>query len=274
MEYLVNKIAVIVGTMVIGLSMCVNAGDSITLDGSTTVGPIAKAFAGYYMKQHPDTDVSISMTGSGSGAKSLMQGACDIANMSRFMKPQEYKKAVQNGIQPVPHMVALDGIAVVVHPRNPVSELSLDDVKDIYTGKVTNWKTLGGPDIKIVKVSRDTSSGTYEVFSDLALQGAAIKNAEYVKSNGAARSRVSNTKAAIAYVGLGFLNGVKAVTLEGVKPNMKTVGSGAYPLARPLFMWTDGFPELGGNVFQFIMMKQSDVGKQIIKDIGFVPVGG
>jgi len=256
------------------LSVSVGAKENLSVDGSTTVGPVAKAFAGYYMQENPDVNISVSMTGSGNGAKSLIQGACDIAAMSRFMHSSEYKKAISNDVFPVPHMVALDGIAIVVHPSNPVSKLSLAQLKKIYTGEITSWKELGGPDRKIVKISRDTSSGTYEVFSKMVLHGEPIDNAEYVKSNGAIRARVKNTRAAIGYVGLGFLNSVKPVTIEGIKPTMKTVGSGAYPLARPLYFWTDGYPEVGSDMFRFIMLYQTEVGKQIVKDIGFVPVGG
>ncbi len=246
----------------------------IGIKGSSTVGPVAKAFAGYFMAKNSGVTITVSETGSGAGAKSLINGNCDIAAMSRYMKEKEYQQAVKNDILPCPHVVAMDGIAVAVHPSNPVSKLTMKELKHIYTGKITNWKELGGPDKKIVKISRDTSSGTYGVFVEKALDNAEIHNAEYVQSNGAARARISKTPAAIGYVGLGFLEGVKAVKLNGVKPTMKTVGSGRYPLARPLFMWTDGFPDIGGVQYRFIMLHKTDAGKQMIKDIGFVPISG
>lgn len=274
MRHLVNKLAMVAVSAMVGLSATVSTGETITLDGSTTVEPVAEAFAGYYRGKNSDVDITISGSGSGNGAKSLIEGACDIGNMSRFMKEKEYKAAVENGVTPVPHTVAIDGICVVVNPQNPVEELSLNDIKDIYTGKVTNWKELDGPDEKIVKISRDSSSGTFGVFGDVALEGADIKDAEYVQSNGAVRSRVKDTRGAIGYVGLAFLEGVKPVTVDGAEPTTENVGSGKYPLARPIFMWTDGMPKLDSHVMQFIMLSQSKAGKEMIKDLGLVPYGG
>ena len=257
-----------------GLATSTMAEDRILLDGSTTVGPVAKAFAEYYKQEHPSVKITVQETGSGNGAKSLINDACDIACMSRFMKPKEFKLAVERDVYPVPHVVAMDGIAVIVHPSNPIDELTLGQVKAIYTGRIRNWKQLGGPDMKIVKISRDTSSGTYEVFSELALDEAPIKRAEYVQSNGAARARVKSTPAAIGYAGLAFLDGVKGIKINGVQPTLKTVGSGAFPLARPLFMWTNGYPKLGSHVHRYIMLHLSEEGKKIIRGIGFVPLGG
>ncbi len=245
---------------------------TIVIDGSSTVGPVAKAFAQYYMDRYPNVTITVSETGSGNGAKSLINGACDIADMSRFIKPKEFKSAIDNGIYPVAHVVAMDGIAVAVHPSNPISELSLRQVKQIYTGRVTNWRELGGPNREIVVISRDTSSGTYGVFSDIVLDDEPIERAEYVQSNGAARSRVSTTPAAIAYVGLGFLEGLKAVAVNGVEPNLRTVGTGRYPIARPLFMVTDGYPDIGSHLHRFITLYLSPSGQQIVKDVGYVPV--
>ncbi len=247
--------------------------NKIVIDGSTTVGPIAKAFAGYYKKQNPDVKINISETGSGNGAKSMINNACNIAIMSRFMKKSEFKTAVEKGVIPMPHVVAMDGIAVVVHPSNPVKQLTLSQLCAIYSGKVTNWKAVGGPDKKIVIISRDTSSGTYEVFHKLVLQDKKMKDVEYVASNGAARARVSKTPAAIGYVGLGFLEGVKPIKVNGVEPTTSNIGTGRYPLARPLFMWTNGFPKIGSHVYSFIMLHTSKVGKKIISELHFVPVG-
>lgn len=274
MRHLVNKLAMVAMSTVVGLFVNVSDAETITIDGSTTVEPVAQAFAGYYRAKNPDVDITISGSGSGNGAKSLVEDACDIGNMSRFMKQKEYEAAVENGVMPVPHTVAIDGIIVVVNPQNPVEELSLKDVKDIYTGKVSNWKELGGPDEKVVKISRDSSSGTFGVFGDVALEGADIKGAEYVQSNGAVRARVRDTRGAIGYVGLAFLEGVKSVTIDGIEPTTETVGSGQYPLARPLFMWTDGMPKLDSHVMQYIMLSQKKSGREMIKDLGLVPFGG
>jgi phosphate transport system substrate-binding protein len=246
----------------------------IIIDGSTTVGPIAKAFAEYYMAKHPDVNITVSESGSGNGAKSLINGVCDIADMSRFMKQNEFEAAVQKGILPVAHVVAMDGIAIVVHPSNPIKGLTVQQVRGIYEGTITNWKQLGGPDVEIVMISRDTNSGTYESFEALVMNRKKIHGrAEYVGSNGAIRQRVQSTQAAIGYLGLGFVDrGVKALEIDGVYPDAATVASGVYPVARPLFMFTDGYPEPGSHLFSFITLYLTPKGQEIIEEIGFVPV--
>jgi len=246
---------------------------NIVLDGSTTVGPIAKAFADYY-KEKSGVGATISESGSGNGVKSLINGACDIANMSRFMKESEFKTCVEKGILPVAHVVAFDGLAVVVNPANKVSALTDAQIADIYTGKITNWKQLGGDDAEIVVISRDTNSGTYETFNELILRKkAVVKGAEYVGSNGQAKTRVASTKNAIAYVGLGFVDDtVKTLSVDGILPSAKTIVSGKYPIARPLFMFTNGYPKMGSAVYDFVTLHLTEEGREIVKDLGYIPV--
>lgn len=246
---------------------------NIVLDGSTTVGPIAKAFADYY-KEKSGVGATISESGSGNGVKSLINGACDIANMSRFMKDSEFKTCVEKGILPVAHVVAFDGLAVVVNPANKVSALTDAQITDIYTGKITNWKQLGGDDAEIVVISRDTNSGTYETFNELILRKkAVVKGAEYVGSNGQAKTRVASTKNAIAYVGLGFVDDtVKTLSVDGILPSAKTIVSGKYPIARPLFMFTNGYPKMGSAVYDFVTLHLTEEGREIVKDLGYIPV--
>ena len=246
----------------------------IVFDGSTTVGPLAKAFAEYYMQHNSDVKITVAESGSGNGAKSLINGTCHIANMSRFMKPAEAGAAMEKGILPVPHVVALDGIAVIVHPANPVSGLSIEQIAAVYTGKVTNWKAVGGPDVPIVVISRDTNSGTYECFEELALgKQKMAAGVEYVGSNGGIRQRVQTTQAAIGYVGLGFVDRtVKAVAVDGVPASRQTVVSGRYPIARPLFMFTNGYPKLGSHLYSLMTLHLSPKGQEIVEAIGYVPV--
>jgi len=246
----------------------------ITVDGSTTVGPIAKAFAEYYMSKNPGVNITVSESGSGNGAKSLINGTCDIATMSRFMKDEEFKAAVEKGVYPVATVIAIDGLAVVVHPSCPVQGLTMGQISDIYTGKITNWKELGGPNIAIVLISRDTNSGTYESFETLVLNKQKISDrAEYVGSSGAIRARVQSTPAAIGYVGLGFVDKtVKALKVNDVYPDNVTVTSGAYPIARPLFMFTNGYPKMGSQLNSFLNLYLTQKGQEIIEEIGFVPV--
>lgn len=264
-------------TAVAALALCGAAAwaeTKIVIDGSTTVGPISKAFADFYKEGHPNVNITISESGSGNGVKSLMNKACDIANMSRFMKDAEFKSCVDKGIRPVAHVVAFDGLAVIVNPKNTVQALSMKQISDIYTGKISNWKELGGEDAKIVIVSRDTNSGTYETFNELVLKKAPVaKDAEYVGSNGQARTRVNTTKNAIAYVGLGFADdSVKTLSVNGILPNAKSVSSGKYPIARPLFMFTDGYPKMGSDVYNFVTIHLSKEGREIVSDLGYIPV--
>ncbi|MFW5894179.1 MAG: phosphate ABC transporter substrate-binding protein [Verrucomicrobiota bacterium] len=248
--------------------------ESIELDGSTTVGPIAKAFAEYYMKHNPEVNVTVSESGSGNGAKSLINGTADIGCMSRFMKDGEFKAAVDGGRTPVAHVVALDGLPILVHPSNPVTDISMDQVRDIYTGKISNWKELGGPDKAIISISRDTNSGTYETFNKLVMRKEKIgKGTEYVGSNGAVRQRVQSTQAAIGYAGLGFVDdSVKALKVNGIAPSTATVKTGEYPIARPLYMFTNGYPKLGSHLYKFVTLHLSEDGYYMIEEIGFIPV--
>jgi len=248
--------------------------NQIVIDGSTTVGPIAKAFAEHFMRENPGVNITVSESGSGNGAKSLINGACDVADMSRFMKDTEFAAAVEAGITPVAHVVALDGIAMIVHPSNPVRNLTIEQIRRIYAGEITNWNQVGGPNRPIIMVSRDTNSGTYETFEGLVMDDAAIaRNAEYVGSNGAIRQRIQSTQNAIGYVGLGFVDRtVKAVPVEGIMPSNETIVTGAYPIARPLFMFTNGYPELGSALHRFMTLYLTETGQEIVAAIGFIPV--
>ncbi|HNY25810.1 MAG TPA: phosphate ABC transporter substrate-binding protein [Candidatus Sumerlaeota bacterium] len=243
------------------------------MDGSTTVEPIMTAFAEYYMSQHPGVNITVSGTGSSNGAKSLLGGTCDVASMSRFMKDGEFKDALGKGVMPVAHLVALDGLAVVVNAANPVAELTVQQVRDIYAGRITNWNQVGGPDLKIVCIGRDTSSGTYECFEKLVMgEEKIVPSAEVTSSNGQVRQRVQSTPAAIGYVGLGFTKELKAVKINGVEPKPETILDGQYPVSRPLFVFTNGYPKLGSPVFDFVTMPLTEQGQEIITSKGFIPV--
>ena len=267
--------------MPVALAVCLAApvfggGDSkITIDGSTTVGPIAKAFAEYYMAKFKSVNITVSESGSGNGAKSLINGVCDVADMSREMKPGELEAAKKKGVKPVAHVVARDGLPVIVHPGNPVKGLRIEQVRDIYLGKINNWKKVGGPDKKIVKLSRDTNSGTYETFENKIMKKEKmVPDVEYVGSNGAIKQRVASTPAAIGYAGMGFLDkSVKALEINGVYPEKETVVDGSYPVSRPLYMYTNGKPKPGTPLHEFIALCDSKTGRNIVESLGFVPTG-
>ncbi len=274
-----NKIMSVVAAAAVAVSGmffsgAANADEKIVIEGSSTVGPIAKQFAEFFMDKNKGVNITVNESGSGNGAKALISGKCDIATMSRFMKEKEFKAAAGSGKMPVAHAVAMDGIAVVVNPANPVGKLTLEQIHDIYAGKVNNWKQVGGVDMPIVIISRDTSSGTYETFETKVMHKDPIASGvETVGSNGQMRARVQSTKNAIGYVGLGFVDkSVKAVLVNNIPATKSSVASGVYPIARPLFMFTDGYPKPGSTVFRFITMYLSKDGEAIIERIGFVPL--
>jgi len=264
----------IVGMMAAALAMGVVAhAETLQIDGSTTVGPIADAFAEYFKSIQPDLAITVKKTGSGDGAAALIDGRCDIATMSRFMKTEEFQKAVGNNVLPVAHVVAMDGVCVVVHPSNPVKALTSAQVRDIYTGKISNSSQVGGSNTPIVVISRDTSSGTYETFESLVMKKQPMAaGVEYVNANPQAQSRVRTTAGAIAYVGLGFLEGVKVLPIDGIMPTRQTVGNGTYPVARPLFLFTNGYPKLGSVAHRFVTFYLTEKGQELIEAKGFVPL--
>lgn len=268
-----KKIMLVAG--LIAGSLAVNAADKIVMDGSTTVGPIAKAFAEFYMRENPGVNISVSESGSGNGAKSMLNGNCDIANLSRDLKDTEKEAMVSKGINPCKHVVAFDALPVIVHPSNRIKGLTIEQVRDIYSGKITNWKEVGGGDRQIVVVSRETNSGTFETFNDLVMgKDARIsESTEYAGSNGAVRQRVQMTKGAIGFAGLGFVDrSVKALEINGIPPCVETVLDHSYPLARALYMFTNGTPQPGSLVEKFLALIQTEKGREIVEEIGFVPV--
>jgi phosphate transport system substrate-binding protein len=247
------------------------AGDQLTIQGSTTVLPIAQAAAEAFMDNNPQADITVRGGGSGTGIAALIDGATDIADASRPMKDKEIKTAREKGVNPVANVVARDGIAVIVHPDNPMSKITEEDLKKIYTGEITRWDTFGGSGT-IVVVSRDASSGTFETFNELALDNAKLTDAALMLASNLEVARtVAQTPDAIGYVGLGYLSGdVKAIKVNDIMPSETTVRNETYPLARPLFMYTNGTPS--GLAKSFIDFVMSQEGQEIVKEAGFVPV--
>lgn len=269
-----NPKNIITGLMALiaGVAMAGDA-NKIVVDGSTTVGPIAKAFAEYYMGKNPAVNITVSESGSGNGAKSLINAACDVATMSRPMKNSERQAAKDAGVLAVEHIVAMDGLSVVVHPSNPVGNLTIEQIRGIYTGKIRNWSEVGGPDQAIVIISRDTNSGTYESFETLVMNKEKMsERTEYVGSNGAIRQRVMSTTSAIGYVGLAFIEGVKPLTVNGVEATPENVVAKKYPISRALYMYTNGRTKEGTALDGFVRLSETPDGKKIIEDLGFVPV--
>ena len=247
---------------------CISTEDTetISIAGSTTVLPVAQAAAEEYMNQHSNADIQVSGGGSGVGATSVIGGTADIGMLSRDLKASE-----KEGNTLKEFVVGKDGIALVGHPSNTASDLSLEQVKAIYQGTITNWKDVGGADSEIVLIGRDSSSGTREFFTEFVLNKEdAAKEMQELNSNGAVAQAVSITPGAIGYVSLEYVDdSLKAFSIAGVAPTVDNVISGIYEINRPLLMVTNGEPEgLAADYLAFIL---SDEGQQILKDSGFIP---
>lgn len=242
----------------------------VVVQGSTTVLPIAQRCAEVYMDTNSAADISIRGGGSGVGITALIDGTCDIANSSRPIKDDELEKAVRRGKDPKANVIAMDGIAVIVHPSNNVGALTKKQLKDIYTGKISYWSSVGGSETKIVVVSRDSASGTFEAFNELALDKQKVRSDALMEaSNQAVASVVAQTPGAVGYVGLAYMNkGVKALALDGVEPSVSSVLKKQYKLSRPLFMYTNGKPE--GGVKAFIDFILSAEGQKLVEEEGYV----
>jgi phosphate transport system substrate-binding protein len=244
----------------------------IRVKGSTTVDPAMKKLVAAYQTANPSVNFSISATGSGDGAKAIINKTADIGMMSRDMKPAEIEKCKANGIQPMQFVIALDCLVPIVHPSNPVSKITTAQLKDMYQDKIRNWKDVGGNDGMIALFSRETNSGTYEVWHGKVMK----KEDEFdmvsrMPSNAAMAAKIAGNKKGIGYVGLGFLNPkVKALTVNGVVPSVETGKDGSYPLSRSLNLYTGGKPS--GETAKFIDFVMSPAGQKIIAEVGFVPV--
>lgn len=248
------------------------AENRIVVKGSTTVLPVAQAAAEAYMKKNPGVNISISGGGSGDGIKALIDRSTDIADSSRDISPEEISRAERNGVDPVGHKVAIDAIVPIVHLSNPVKNLSIEQLSLIYQGKIRNWKEVGGETRVIVVISRDSSSGTYESWGEKVLHGAKVTpRAQLQVSSGMIIQLVSRNKFAIGYIGIGYLNeNVKGLAVNGVVATPANALSGMYPIARPLYMYTDGQPQ--GEAGKFIKFLLSREGQAIVKKEGFVPL--
>lgn len=264
--------------MIVALTMvlaCGTAfGQGIVIKGSTTVLPVAQKTLEAYMKANPGVNISLSGGGSGDGIKALVDKMTDIANSSREIKEKEVELAKAKGVNPVATIVAIDAIVPIVHPRNKVSNLTIDQLSQIYQGKITNWKEVGGDDLQIVLISRDSSSGTFEAWGEMVLHKAKVTpKAQLQASNGAIVQAISKNRYAIGYIGLGYVNkSVKPLTVNGIQASLKTALSKEYPVARPLYMYTNGKP--AGDVAKYINFVLSPAGQKLIADVGYVPITG
>ena len=257
--------------------------ESIENKGSDTIVNLALAWAEAYQPDHPEVRISVTGGGSGTGIAALINGTVDIANASRRIKDEERALAEQNGVTPVEFVVARDAIAVIVHPSNPIDELSLAQISAIYSGQISNWKALGGEDRPIVRLSRETNSGTHVYFLEEVLrQGNSDDHTLFsmetllMPSSEGISAEVRENPNAIGYDGLGYVTeGMKVIAVardpEGpfVLPSAETVNNGSYPIARDLYMYTVGEPT--DNVLAYIEWIYGAEAQAIVVELGFVP---
>ncbi|MBM3244754.1 MAG: phosphate ABC transporter substrate-binding protein [Candidatus Omnitrophica bacterium] len=258
--------------------------NSIQIKGSDTMVNLAQAWAEKYMEENPGEFVAVTGGGSGTGFSSLISGSCDIAMSSRDIKEKEIALANKKGISPHEIKVALDGLVVVVNPKNPVSKLTLEQLAGIFSGKISNWKEVGGEDKKIVILSREVNSGTHVYFKEHVLRNNDPASKEefapgalMLPSSQAIADEVAGNPSAIGYYGMGYIspkqkaiavaNGAKS---EFVEPTIDNVVKGKYPVSRPLFLYSNGAPE--ALVKKFTEYCFSAEGQDIVLKTDFVPI--
>lgn len=250
----------------------------LTVKGSDTMVQLAQAWAQDFMKAHADVDVQVTGGGSNTGIAALINKTTEIANASRPMKDEEKASAKEKGVDVKEFIVAQDALSIIVNVSNPVKDLTLAQLKDIYTGKVTNWKEVGGPDKKIIANGRESSSGTFVFFQEHVLNKEPFATAVLQSpSTNQIVDNVSQDEGGIGYVGLGYVNDkVRAVpvkkdaTSPAVHGEVKTVLDNSYSLSRPLFEYTAGEPT--GTAKTWIDWIMSPDGQAIVEKLGFVPV--
>ncbi len=245
----------------------------VIIKGSTTVLPITMKAIEAFNKINPNISISVEGSGSGNGIKAILEGNCDIANSSREMKKSEFAKARAANRKIKEIVVAYDMIVPVVHPSNPVKNLSMAQLKGIYDGKIKKWSEVGGENADIVVVSRDSSSGTYECWHEKVLKNGNVRPDSLMQaSNGAVVNAVANNKRAIGYIGFGYRNPrTKTLTVNGVIPTLSNGKRGKYPISRKLYMYVDA-NRFSGSVKSFADFIVSAKGQQLVSEAGYIPV--
>jgi len=268
-----------------GSSMEFPAAVSIQSKGSDTIVNLALAWAEAYQPNHPEVNLSVTGGGTGTGITALISGTTDIANASRQIKAVEIEEARAKGVDPTETVIALDAIAIIINPNNPVTQLSLQQISDIYAGKIDNWLDVGGEDRPIVRLSRETNSGTHVYFLEKVLRLGDSKSTLLfdprtllLPSSEGITTEVRDNPNAIGYDGLGYVTPdvkVVAVSADGVSPavfpSADTVNAGTYPISRELYVYTNGAPQ--GEVKKYLDWMLSPEGQAIVLSMGFVPVG-
>lgn len=255
---------------------------TLTIDGSNTMVQLVDSWAAAYMKEHPDTKITVNGQGSGTGIAALIQGTIDICSASRAMKSEEIAQAQTKNFAPKEYTVARDGIAVIVNPANHLREITVEQLKKIFTGTSTDWKQIGGMTGKIEVLSRESNSGTSQFFQEhIMSKEDYVPSAKMMSSTQSIVQTVTDDKSAIGYVGLGYADAAagkvtvltvkKTASSPAIAPSEATVIDGSYPISRPLFLYTPG--EATGEAKAFIDFCASPAGQAIVEKTGYVRVG-
>lgn len=276
MNHAIHKASCLL-TAIFALAAGAAHAQSITVKGSDTMVILAQRWAENYMKRNPGKRVQVTGGGSGIGIAALINGTTDLANSSRPMREAERARVRDRfNVLPSETAVAKDGLAVYLPESNPIEQLTLAQLKGIYTGETTNWKDVGGPDAPIILYSRENSSGTYVFFKDNVLGGADFAaSAQTLPGTAAVVNAVAKEKNGIGYGGAAYAKGVKEVKLvgkdgQGYLPNAENVASGKYPLSRNLFIYARG--KAAGEAKEFLDYCLSAEGQGIVTQVGYFPV--
>ena len=251
---------------------------TVTVKGSDTMVVLGQRWAEEYMKSHPSATIQVTGGGSGTGISALINGTTDVCEASRAMKDAEKKQlADKAGAPPVEITVAKDGLSVYVNDSNPINELTMDQLKQIFTGKVENWKQLGGPDARIIPYSRENSSGTYVFFKEHVLQNADYTpRAQAMPGTAAVVNAVVKEKFGIGYGGAAYAKGIKVLKVKkdagsaAIAPEDKTIKDGTYPLSRPLFFYVRAKPS--AEIKSFTDWVLAPAGQGIVTKVGYFPI--
>ena len=265
-----KKIFTLVLALMMALSACsfAAAESTVSTDGSTSMEKVVGALGEYFMEQNPGTTFTYNPTGSGSGITAVQEGRCDIGLSSRALKDEEKASGL------VETVVAYDGIAIIVHPDNPVADLSVETIGKIYTGEITNWKDVGGDDLEITCIGREANSGTRDGFESVTGTKDACKLSQELTSTGAVISAVGSNKNAIGYASLSAVEGqagIKAVTVGGVACSEASVLDGSYAIQRPFVLVTKDGSELSTAAKAFFDFATSTDAADLIRSAGAVP---
>ena len=276
MNIALKRISVAVAAL--GAAIAVNAG-SITVKGSDTLVILAQKWAEVYMGKNPATKIQVTGGGTGTGFAALQNQQTDLCNASRKIRAKEIENCIKAfGKRPTEYKVALDGLSVYVSADNPIKELSIDQLEQIFTGKVRNWKDVGGPDAPITVYSRENSSGTYEFFKEHVLKGKDFAaSAQTMPGTAAVLQAVAKDKNGIGYGGAAYGAGARHLSIKkddsspAVEPNEETVVKGVYPISRYLFVYVN--PALDkGEIAAYLSWIRSEDGQKVVKDIGYFPL--